>query len=1372
MRKKFLIGFVFGLLLIGLVSASFNLGDEDYYVQKEYPAGSYLISWLNISFNNHPLNSNFTDSVSPMNKIPLIEVFEMYGNSNYNYSCTTGNCGNNYGITSPSEIKTSTLKKSQYKLYAFNITDSNIQEINSLSLEVNSNADSSCTSQFKIDIGNDGSYEIANTLVDDDVCSGIYRPTCYYNFGNWNSATTTLTNTTKGTPGNVFSFVLGLFKHTGKSITGDAIYGGLQNVSQIQITTTPLCSEVNLPEAPGYKIGAWINHTNTASSTIKMGIYSLEGNKESECTLNLSSIQNAGNGEIYCNAPGFSLIENSKYYICIWQTSDQTAGKYNVKGKESLTNGCGFKGEPETLPTRDAVYDLSVKKLKYGKLSGQTLPISNDLPNSEKNLSDVIEKYILDNYGELSDCSSGCIVPFKLISYVDKGVSVSSSGGTSGSTTTGTGTGNVIAGMVTMEVTVCYEDDGGDKPYEPGTVTCVIGTEPYQFTEYHDDVCNNNVLTEYYLTGTDTYYYKTYTCAGGCSEYPGKCKSYCTDSDGLNNKFEKGTVTVVNGSGTTSKTDYCMTTPGWVWEYQCLGNNSITGNYLTCPTGYNCSDGACVSESNENSCSDSDEGQNFYVKGNVIGFYNGVSYNYSDYCSSGKIEEYYCRTIAGQETYDWNLTNCPTGYTCSSGRCISTGTTYGVPEITSANAVNVQSTSAILNAQTNIVATCKYSKVYPILPYSNMEGTFSTTNSKSHTTTLLGLTSNTDYKYYIKCINDSTSSNAKEVTFKTTSSGGSSSSCYDADANLGVQSVYTASYAIYNTKQYDDVCQGGKLIEQYCTNDILKNASLSCPYGCSNGACIKKTANTTIPDHTITLKNVQLKYNVLSGENVVLKTEKRIYNFEYLNYLINSNYQKLTLDGLFKLPNTPQVFNYNLKLNGTTVYTEQLKISNISMTVTPSIVEKGTSTTFITTISPEQEVKYLIWNFGDGSNITNQTIDDSIGTSSLDKTYSQNGNYVLTLTARIGSKDYTGAYPISVVDEIPFGEGDATCSELTDSLNAGLNDLRDKISEFNQEFDRESLTNVLKIDGIENIIDEFSIECLELEQNGATSDEIFELLITYWDENEDLFHNLEINEIIQTISEPETFNVKRTHIDLDKLSAITGEEFDEEFVSLYEDAIISWNQEDLISNVITRTYEFEFDDGTTEYGLNTFEFDFDKKTSVKNYYISNQITDLAFKEISFFDDNLNYTYSEISSNQNSLTLSTTDDIESYNLPAFISPSINKLYVLSGGDDVNNDEENNIIPSIKDNKQLFIILLIVGILVVLGIIALVIFLKKKKGKEIRLFKNKTNLYNIMQYINNSKRKGMTNEQISESLTRAGWSSEQTKYALKKFSQKSK
>ena len=198
-------------------------------------------------------------------------------------------------------------------------------------------------------------------------------------------------------------------------------------------------------------------------------------------------------------------------------------------------------------------------------------------------------------------------------------------------------------GECVQESRSCSDSDG-DNMYVVGSVTWAGST--------HTDRCDGtSKVIEWVCEGNeagnkDEYCPSGYECAGGrCVQMP-----TCSDSDGGKDIYERGTASGAMGSGT----DYCAGTSG-LHEYYCDGYLALN-DYFACPSGYACSNGACV---REETCSDSDGGINYETKGTAK---KGGSSS-TDYCSNGVLLEYYCS--GNSITY----TQHQCDGVCAEGRC-------------------------------------------------------------------------------------------------------------------------------------------------------------------------------------------------------------------------------------------------------------------------------------------------------------------------------------------------------------------------------------------------------------------------------------------------------------------------------------------------------------------------------------------------------------------------------------------------------------------------------------------------------------------------------------------------------------------------------
>jgi len=200
-----------------------------------------------------------------------------------------------------------------------------------------------------------------------------------------------------------------------------------------------------------------------------------------------------------------------------------------------------------------------------------------------------------------------------------------------------------------LAATWCNDTDGGYNVEVKGTIFGSLNGTPYAFT----DSCNYTLLTEYYCSG-DFYNYVIYDCYynySGCSN--GAC-------------YGATTTTSVTTSSTVNTTSTSTTT---------VSTTTI----------------------NPDSCTDTDGGKNYSVKGTVHIYLNGTYYNYTDYCYGMQgdkyLWEFYCvGNDPKQETYycEDNHTECRDG-ACRITTSTSTSSTTSTTTSTTTTKKSVQS---------------------------------------------------------------------------------------------------------------------------------------------------------------------------------------------------------------------------------------------------------------------------------------------------------------------------------------------------------------------------------------------------------------------------------------------------------------------------------------------------------------------------------------------------------------------------------------------------------------------------------------------------------------------------------------------------------
>ncbi len=237
---------------------------------------------------------------------------------------------------------------------------------------------------------------------------------------------------------------------------------------------------------------------------------------------------------------------------------------------------------------------------------------------------------------------------------------------------------------------------------------------------------------------------------------------------------------VIKGAGTYE--DKCTDSTAnehRIKEYYC-SQNSCKFQYSKCEeSGFSgCSNGACVQVQNQ-TCTDSDGGKNYYVKGTAT----AGSQSLSDHCNDKySLTEKFC---SGNEI-KWETYNCPHG--CSEGACM-------------------------LNASINTTCIKKEDKCC----LGDKCVSSSVTCSKGYIPIFEGC-------------------NEQCVPKK----GCKPSHCTDSD---GGANYYTFGYINSSIGGYSpDKCADDKtLIEQYCSNEYPADISFKCPNGCKEGVCVSSS---------------------------------------------------------------------------------------------------------------------------------------------------------------------------------------------------------------------------------------------------------------------------------------------------------------------------------------------------------------------------------------------------------------------------------------------------------------------------------------------------------------------------------------------------
>ncbi|PIO08745.1 hypothetical protein COU59_00205 [Candidatus Pacearchaeota archaeon CG10_big_fil_rev_8_21_14_0_10_34_12] len=522
------------------------------------------------------------------------------------------------------------------------------------------------------------------------------------------------------------------------------------------------------------------------------------------------------------------------------------------------------------------------------------------------------------------------------------------------------------------------------------------------------------------------------------------------------------------------------------------------------------------------------------------------------------------------------------------------------------------------------------------------------------------------------------------------------------------------------------------ILENYIEDYVSKYNN-----NCANGCIIPLRIISQKEGQQITISNASIKY-IAGG---VLNEAKTIYDLTEIPPTISSNFQKLSLNNAnFSVSGgTDKGKTYSLSLGGNSILSEEISFNNTIqiLSLNPKVVIAAYPTKFSlgTGVSGENITKYS-WDFGDESK-------EETKTNQVTHTYDNIGKFDISVTIT-GSSGINSKKTFSIDVKTPKDAINYVLKQKIDNLNI----IKTEISGFSS-FHQSSLKEIINTDEIDS-----DLSSLQQRNSTAVSDEdyikIMEDLVKI-SVPESIFRSLQADSI--------PFSPNENYINLDILKSIgtSGGDYSPGEESVYKEGVIAWDIENINADISFDELSAKYED-TTSPVMNSFRIKINANENRGSFYfIVKNLEKLKFNENYGERSVGGYTYIKLGAEEKTIEFSTTENVDFTNLPVFISPEIKMLSVISG---------TNITETQSQGKTFLI--LIVLFVAIIGFVAYIILQEWYKRKyENYLFKNKNYLYNIISYIQNSKKKELKNEEIAKGLEKSGWSSEQIIYVMKKY-----
>ena len=539
--------------------------------------------------------------------------------------------------------------------------------------------------------------------------------------------------------------------------------------------------------------------------------------------------------------------------------------------------------------------------------------------------------------------------------------------------------------------------------------------------------------------------------------------------------------------------------------------------------------------------------------------------------------------------------------------------------------------------------------------------------------------------------------------------------------------INSKSYLIKHIEEY---------LEDYISEVYANN--------CSKGCVIPMKISSGVSQQ-ITLSNTYgVDPYIISYIAGISTTTDKFYNIAETPALINSGLQKLSLgESGFRvqLENGNQIVSIKLKNSEgeNVLFSEEINVGGSpgikSLTPTSTGVKYPTKFTVLLNASINPS-KYS-WNFGDGQ-IQNTTIGE------VTHTYNAAGSYML----KISLLDLSGTVISLKEFNVTVAPASVMVSTLLTEAETKINLIKTQLHDFSS-FEQKAVNYSLKLSQIEG-----NITKLKTSASKASSEITFEAIL-----GELLGMKIPISVAKTTYSDGIIFYPASDNIDLNALKQVGGGDYEANKEEQYREAILKWNEENINNVLVYQEISAIYSDYQEPF-LRIFDLTATKSGSENAYIVIADMENIYFKD-GTPSEKEGYYYINFDDSEKHIVFSTTENFDFVNLPLFISPPISQL-TLEGWT-----------PYTKEGqlKKWILFSIIAVIIIIIAIVVYVILqIWYKKKYESSLFKNRNNLYNLVNYIQNEKNKGTREGQIVGKLRKTGWTSEQIRYALRKHAGK--
>lgn len=547
---------------------------------------------------------------------------------------------------------------------------------------------------------------------------------------------------------------------------------------------------------------------------------------------------------------------------------------------------------------------------------------------------------------------------------------------------------------------------------------------------------------------------------------------------------------------------------------------------------------------------------------------------------------------------------------------------------------------------------------------------------------------------------------------------------------------------VFNNTEYENQDNSGELTE-YIKEYLDDRFNLDCEDG-----CIIPIAFKAFTDISITVSDLSLSYSTSGGQGAPITS---IYDCEEEDAKLSSNYTKLDLSlSNITVPDKSNDYTFKLYLDSTKILQKDIEVitgGNIEK-INPTTAAEGVATIFSIKIANFSNIKSYEWNFGDNAKTTTTS-------NSATHTYNQSGTYSLTIkvtTTSGGSSTKTFTVNVKTAKEAA-NYTIQNYKDKLDSLSLSVQNITGWYKEYIKEkIDLDSLTQ--------------TVNNLETRYLGASSN------TEYKDIMNDLVDLNIPSSIYKSGSGKIPYLVNYEDVNLDNLKELGAGTYSSSQNLDYKKAVASWTDENLKLNLDFSYITIDYDSaslilGTYELILNNLG-DYDKEI-----YIVINSQNIKFNE-DYNSVNVGSDTGIVLSNLKDKTIKFISESDLNELKIYMSPKFSYLPTSDMGnicdaDNICENENGEDWKNCREDCKPWGIVSVIILIILIAALIVFIFLKwwYKYKYETHLFPNRDDIFNILNFINNAQKQGLSDKDVLSKLKTTGWSGEQIKYVLKKY-----